>query len=207
MARRMDIEVPNFQMSTQTEPFQCQTFSSTVVNAIDLTAQVSSGIPQTADINVVVEKKKGIYDVAVCIPSKPLEAISLKSADWTLRAWWDEWRHNIAVDVGPRTLSQVGPIFLVLEKTITDQVTNCYYAGQEARASLQILGKVADLAKIAFEAGYKCTQIRGFDFISSEPKSNQEKWSIFIRNEKLMVVAFFKFKYLAIQAWQFIKVI
>jgi hypothetical protein len=205
MARRMDIEIPNFKMSSKTEPYRCQTFSSTIVHSIDLTGEVSGNIPETADINVVVEKKKCTYDVAVCIPSKPLEVISLKSIDWSLRKWWEEWRHNIAVDVGPRLSSHVGPIFLVLEKTVTDQFTNCYYAGQESSASLRILGKVANLAKLAFEAGYKCTQIRGFDFIASEPRSNGEKWSIFIRNEKLIIAAFSKFKYLAIQAWQFVE--
>ena len=128
--------------------------------------------------------------------------IFLRNVDHTLREWWDQWRHNIASSVG--YLSHVGPIFLVLEKTDTAQVTNCYYAGKDTSTNLKILGRLANRVKLAFEAGYSCTEIGGFDFKSSPVQSDGQRWSIFIKTEKLQVVAFSKFKHLVVQAWQYV---
>ena len=202
----MGIDMPSVQGTFKTSPYTCRTFSSTFVKAVDLDAQIAGDVPEIAEVKVVVERRENEYDLAVCIPSKPLEVIILED-DWDLRRWWEEWRHNIAVSVGPPTSSHVGPIFLVLEKTDTDQFSNCYYQGKDTGTNLKILGRLVDVAKLAFEAGYSCTEIGGFDFKSSPIQPNGQKWSIFIRSEKLRCVRWSKFKYLAVQAWQFVNIL
>ena len=170
----------------------CQTFSSTRTRMVDLNAEAGGTLGAT-EFTVKVEKQKAESDVAVCIPSDPLEVIALRGEDveWQLRAWWEEWRHNIACNCG--SLIDNSPIFLVLEKTDTDQVFNCYYKGTESETNLRLKGNLVDRARISLEAGFACEEIGNFGFKES-PREEGRKWSIFIQKEELKLFRFRKLK-------------
>ena len=196
----MHIAKPDFNRVTEAKAFECQTFRSTAIKTIDLKFEVSGQLPETSEISLEVEKKDGVMDVAVCIPSNPIEQITLRQ-DFSLRGWWNDWGHNISSDLMGR---HVGPIFLVLEKTDTKQVANTYYKGRESSGRIKILGKIANLGKLAFEAGYSLTQLSGsaFEFTKYGLQPNDEKWSIFIRSEKLKTLRFWRLKDVPRKIWK-----
>ena len=167
-----------------------QIFSSARTQAVELTTEVGGTLGPT-EFAVKVEKREVESDVAVCIPSKPLNVIALRGedVDWQLRTWWEEWRHNIACACG--SIIEDNPVFLVLEKTDTDQVFNCYYKGTESETNLRLKGNLVDRARMSFEAGFTCEEIGNFGFKQC-PVEEGGKWSIFIQKLDLKLFRFRK---------------
>ena len=198
----MNVPMLTFEDSSAAIQYECQAFASAHIHITDSVAEVDGSLPGTSGITIQVEKGKNESEVAVCIPSKPLEVIALRArrSELLLRAWWDEWGFNIARGLGSM-ITDVGPIFLVLQKTDTDQAANCYYMGKESKTRLCVSGNIADKAKISIEAGFSCQEIGAFGFKNSVRQFNGQKWSIFIRNEKLRLVRFLRFKRMIIGIW------
>src|SRR5947207_10969176 len=129
----MKIGLPSFGDESSPRTFMCRTFRSTFLKVIDFNGDIIAAIPESAGFQIAVENNQRNAGVAVRIPSTPLDVLGLrnKSFDLKLRGWWEQWRHNVAVSVEQMlsTSRDVGPVFLVLEKTVTDQASNCYYEG------------------------------------------------------------------------------
>jgi hypothetical protein len=156
--------------------------------------------PMELDIDFTRDTNK--EEAAICVPSHPVKIASLRdpNADFLLRKWWEQSRHNIAVCYG--AVQGIGPLFLVVEKREADQFTNCYYKGRETKTKLKLSGHVSKIATLALSAGFSCQEIGNFGFKDGLPISGQ-KWVLFIRSAKLYITMFKKFKSMIAQIWQY----
>lgn len=207
LADAMGIQLPGFGDVSTPVPYQCQTFTSTVVTVTDMQGKIATELPAASEFQLLVKKSKSDSCVAVCIPSKPLDVIAIRGQfqDWQLENWWAESRHNIAAYLGPTLSREVGAIFLVLERTVTDQVTNCFYSGKESSTLLRIVGKMANLPHVSIDSGFSCNEIGCFGFTNKTPLLNGRKWTIFIRDSKLTAFAFTKWKHIPVWVWQYFR--
>ena len=154
------------------------------------------------DVDVKISKRNNIRKAAVCIPSHPMEVSKLHSlgSDHLLRKWWMEWRHNIASDLG--IVPHIGRLFLVTEKTDTEQFANCYYEGRDTSTDLKVTGRLPNnAAHLTLSAGFGGHDDGRFGFKWSSHLPG-EKWAIFIRSEKLYLILFAKLRSSAAQLWQ-----
>lgn len=171
-------------------PYRDRNFRSAKTHIGILDAE-AGGTMDVAEFAIQIKREKRQSEVAICIPSKGLEAIALRGRDveWRLCEWWEKWRHNIAVDCGAM-YNVNGPVFLVLEKTDTKQAYNCYYAGHETETNLHVSGKVADRAEATIEVGFSCQEIGNFGFRDCPKQLDGKKWSIFLRKQDLKLFRF-----------------
>jgi hypothetical protein len=129
--------------------------------------------------------------------------------DVALRAWWDEWSHNIAASLPPAR--GIGSIFLVCEETGTEAFSNCYYAGSERGTSLAVEGTAHVLPGhgVTLNGNFKSNEVEGgpFGFKSGSrqhfPNPESEKWSIFFRHAGLLsIFSLARFMVRARSIWQ-----
>jgi hypothetical protein len=160
-------------------------------------------VPGVTDLNIQLSKKSNTQKAAVCIPSDPMDVHALRGpgSDLLVRRWWAEWRHNIALNFGD--VRHIGPLFLVLQKTDTEQFANCYYTGRDSETSLKISGTVANVSQVSLRSGFSCLERGLFGFKTSSHIPGK-KWAIFIQSEKLYLIWFTKFKSIAARLWQFL---
>lgn len=121
------------------QPYNCKPFSSYKVSVETASLRARGTLtPRVMDLDIEVKRESDSKEVAVCIPSAPLEICALREdrSDLILRRWWENWRHNIAFSLG--AYRNIGPLFFVLEKTDTEQFSNCYYAGQNNETKLRV---------------------------------------------------------------------
>lgn len=169
-----------------------------------MTAGLEAGgnpFSEVVDFDVKIETAEHTEEVAVCIPSDPLEVCALQddASDLKLRRWWEKWRHNIAWNLG--IYRHVGPLFLVLEKADTEQYANCYYKGKIRETSLKVSAKISDAVHLSMQAGFRLREYGAFGFKTSVFTPGK-KWVIFIRSEKLYAIWFSKLRLLAARLWQ-----
>jgi len=202
----LDIPLPPLPENRSNTPggYECRAFCSGNAKVLDLGAEAGA-TANIAEFSISVEKSLTQTDFAACIPSKPLKNIGLygPSEHFNLLLWWRKYSPAIAADCGDMMLSEIGPIFLVLQKTETDQVSNCYYSGKESKTSLQVRGSVADKVKLAIHAGFSCTEIGNFGFrhwLQQEGK----KWCIFMKTEKHKRFRWRKLKSRISAVWQYL---
>lgn len=184
------------------QPYLNETFKSEQVSVMALALEAGgNAIPGVVDFDVKIKAVKNTEELAVCIPSDPLEICAFREdeSDLILRDWWDEWRHNIAWNLGIHR--HVGPLFMVFEKTDTEQYANCYYKGKITETNLKISGKVSDAMQLSMQAGFRLRESGSFGFKTSVYIPGK-KWVIFIRSEKLYIIWFSKLKMLAGYLWQ-----
>jgi hypothetical protein len=182
-------------------PFNSRPFASEEVSVTTASANVGGNVQGVMDLDIQVTKTNNTKEVAVCIPSHPLDVCALRdrNSDYLVRRWWAEWRHNIALKFA--IVQNIGPLFLVLEKTDTEQFANCYYMGRNAETNLKLSGNVTNVAQLSLHAGFSGREngLFGFKWSAHLP---DKKWAIFIRSEKLYIIYFMKFKKLAANIWQ-----
>lgn len=197
----MRFALPNVRNSSSTTQFHCQTFTSGISMEKKFNAQGEATLHGIGTLDLKVRRSDKSTEVAMCIPSEPMEVVTLTD-DWALRQWWENWRHNIALAFGH--VNHASPLFLVLEKTDTPQVANCYYNGEESETNLRVSGAITDLTRMSMEAGFSCNEIGNFGFKTACHALDGKMWSIFIRTEKLASILFKKYKYAIALFWQFL---
>lgn len=158
-------------------------------------------LPGATDLEIQVKKERTSKEIAVCIPSSPLETVSLRdpSSDFRLRQWWKDYRHNIAVSYG--AVGDIGPLFLVVEKREADSFANCHYVGDESQTNLKISGHVSNFANLTLGAGFSCQETGNFGFKDGAHFPGQ-KWTLFIRSAKITITVFRNLGRLMSQLWQ-----
>jgi hypothetical protein len=155
---------------------------------------------QWANFGLKFKKADASNEVAICIPSEPMECLALNryNGDMVIRDWWEEWKHNIS-DYFQKGTS----LFLVTEITHTPSFTNCYYRGCESETTLAMKGKVGRSAEISLGTDFKWEEFGRFGFKSGTKKySLGNYWTVFIRCQKNWSCLFKKMKPLLISVWQ-----
>jgi hypothetical protein len=147
---------------------------------------VEGTIPGVTAIDLEVTKSSKSSSAAICIPTEPAEIVCYGTGlDRKLRHWWETWSGNVVRSIPP--ISSASQLFFVVEKTETEQFANCYYSGKTSQTNFKLAGKVADLANISLEAGISCQATTGpgsWPFKGNVYTAGQ-KWTIFIKTEKL----------------------
>jgi hypothetical protein len=178
-----------------------EAFKSERVTFTNMDATAEGTIPGVATaINLEVKKLKKCSRAAICIPTMPTGTVTYQrnGFDRKLRAWWETWGGNVARSLP--AISNASQLFLVFEKTETEQYANCYYIGKEAGTSLKMTGKVANFAKLSLEAGISCESAGSWAFKSNVHVPGQ-KLTIFMQTAKLSLISFKHIKAKAIRRW------
>jgi hypothetical protein len=168
---------------------------------LDYEVKLGSEVQAPADVNVEFGRESLREEVAVCIPSHPLQLCTLngRSNHYLLTRWWEDSRHNIAVRYAG--VPDLGPLFLVLEKRQSDQFTNCYYQGRERRTKVKLTGQIANTAQLVIGAGFSCQETGSFGFKDGLRQEGQQ-WAIFFRSAKMCIVWHKKLKSMIEEYWQ-----
>lgn len=165
---------------------------------------VEGGATANGFFNIAAKFRKAshVRKAAACIPSHPMEIRKLTSggSDAALRRWWTEYKHDIAASLGP--VPNIGPLFIVTQKVVTEQAMNCYTEGHETSTDPNFSAQVHDAAKLSLCAGFQVQHDSQFGFQQTEYIPGT-KYTIFMRSEKLWVNIFKKLKLEVAQLWQY----
>lgn len=156
---------------------------------------------QWADFGLKFKNVHASTEVAICIPSDPMESFALTNSngEMVLSDWWEEWKHNIAAYFGQNGTT----LFLVTETQQTPTFTNCYYRGCKSETTLAMKGKVLDNMKVSLSTAFRWEEFGPFGFKSgTETYSLGEYWTVFIQCKKIWSILFKKLKPLLASVWQ-----
>jgi hypothetical protein len=165
---------------------------------VEVVAVKANGNLPGANLGINIKKTKSSSKVAVCVPSNPSERwfVRQEGQDMVLREWWEEWSNNIASSFP--VVSNMGPIFLVLEELNTETFINAYYTGDEKETKVAATGTLHN-AKLTLRAGFKWIEDGSFGFkggsrIEGDQSLAGQKWTIFIKSQKFMNFRFKRLK-------------
>ena len=185
-------------LTEHTEVYDSEALISDSVSLVKLDSEIRVEVDGIGRIGLKVVRTSKKERAAICIPSDPFKVCNIRN-DLSLRLWWEEWQHNINVSMG--TVRDIGPVFFVLKKLITEDYANCYYGGEENETHLTLSGRFSNVATIGLHAGFQHRESGGFGFKSS-PYIPGAKWTIFTGSLKGYVFSFAKFKLQAKRLFQ-----
>lgn len=184
-----NVDIPVFgNLRTAENNALCQTFMSEATHRTVLGCRAGSVVGGTpSDFVIEFEKATEETESAVCVPSLPLQTVGLekRGATMLLKEWWDENKCRLPSALGSRLNVVDHHLFMVIEKAHTDQVSNCYYRGRESKTSLKMTGQISQMADLAINVGFSCSEDGNFGFVHLLPRADGKKWSIFVMMDNL----------------------
>ena len=159
-------------------------FCSNRVRVRQLSTEAGGGT-HGISLTLKVDRAENIEEVGVCIPSAPMTTNNLRISEshFELMDWWHQNGSIVARNSG-NLLGELGPLFLVVEKTETDQVSNCYYKGRDQSTQLLVSGNWLSQAQLKISAGFSCQETGDFGFQHWLPQVGR-RFSIFLKTKKL----------------------